>query len=485
MKHRILALSGVCLFFTLMHAERCSFRENNYTSQTWMFTHPLYQNIAAISGVWDEVIANKKEAPCRGALQALVIAQESVDGFNCTRGYFSIDCKQVMLVTGDDSPLVLDRDIRSEWLGITDPTFEGKLTLKPEQKQYGALLSYNQDLGAFFSWDLIQDWWVDITIPIFQTKNRLNTCGSSEEVVQSFTNPAYSLGNKLAFARISNLTTKETGIGVIQLRLGGTFLNHDGFFLDYYSGIGIPAEGKPCPNFLFPATLGNNQHLVIIAGGHFKMPIICWRDTCNLRFFLEIENSYYAAGHQKRTFDLLHKQYSRYLPVRRERDTATIPAANVLTFDVHVNSGSYVDLCTGLEFSGERVVFEIGYKLWSHSRDRISPECDCCPKRERAYTHYGIADTSNPNSTATASESTIAFAAPADPVFVPIRLMDIDFCSGEAGGSSVQGFHAGLYYRPGYQENGFFAGIGGFFETPNNNAALQNWGAWCKLGTDF
>lgn len=478
-KYRILALSSMCLLFSGIEAHR------NYTSQTYMFTHPLYQNIAAISGVWDEIVANAENASCKSALQALVIGQDSVDSFDCTRGYFSIDCKHTMLVTGDDSPRVLDRDIRSEWLGITDPTFEGTLTLQPEQRQVGAILSYNQTLGAWCSWDLIKDWWIDITIPIFQVKNRLNTCGSTDEVVQSFTNPAYYLGNKLKFARISNLETQETGIGVIQLRLGGTFLNHDGFFLDYYGGLGIPAEGKPCPKFLFPATLGNDEHLVIIAGGHFKMPITCWRDTCNLRMFLDIENSYYVASHQERTFDLLHKQYSRYLPVRREDDPATIPAANVLTLDVHINSGSYVDLCTGVEFSGEHIVFEAGYKLWAHSNDEIRPRCDCCIKREPIFTQYGIADTSSPSSTATASESTISKLAEPDPTFVHLRIMDIDFCSGAAGASVVQGFHTALYYRPGYQGTGFFAGVGGFFETPNNNAALQNWGAWCKLGMSF
>lgn len=479
MKHRIFAMSVMCLSCSLMHANR------NYTSQTFMFTHPLYQNYAALSGVWDELVANKENAACGSALQAIVIAQDSVDDFNCTRGYFGINCQRTMLVAGDESPLKLDRDIRSEWLGITDPTFEGTLTLQPEQRQAGVLLYYNQNLGTFFDWDLIKDWWVEMVLPLFQTRNRLNTCGSTETVVQAFTNPEFFLGNKLDFARISNLTTEEFGVGVIQFRLGGTFLNHDGFFLDYYGGVGIPAEGKPCPEFLFPATLGNDEHLTIIAGGHFKMPITCWRDTCNLRLFLNIENTYYVASHQERTFDLLHKQYSRYLPVRREDDTAIIPAANVLTLDVHINSGSYLDLCTGLEFAGEHVLFEIGYKLWSHSNERIRPRCDCCVRREPIFSHYGIADTSDPDSTATASKSTISKLAEPDAEFVPIRLMDIDFCSGAAAGSQVQGFHAGLFYRPGYQGNGFFAGVGGFFETPNNNAALQNWGAWCKLGMSF
>jgi hypothetical protein len=469
----------MCLLLSPLEAYK------NYTSQTYMFPHPLYQNIAAISGVWDEIVANKEKACHRAAVQALVIAQGSVHGFECTRGYFGMNCQPTMLVAGDSAPNVLDRNIRSEWLGIADPTFEGTLTLNPQQNQVGVILCYNQDLGAFVDWDLIKDWWVDIRLPIFRVKNRLSTSGSSETVVQAFNDPTYPLGSELAFARIDNHETKKIGVGVIQLLVGGTFLNHDGFFLDYYTGIGIPAEGKPSARSLFPATLGNTEHLTIIAGGHFKMPLTCWSDCRNIRLFLDIENTYYIGSHACRTFDLLYKQYSRYLPVRRANDTATIPAANVLTLDVHVSTGSFLDLCTGLEFSGDCMVCEIGYKLWSRGSEHIRPECGCCIRREPLFAQYGIADTSSPTSTATASHSTIANLAPADPFFTPIRLMDIDFCSGAAGGSVVQGLHAGLYCRPGYQGTGFFVGIGGFFEIPSNNAALKNWGAWCKLGMSF
>lgn len=477
MNHRILAATCTVLFCTPMLSHPSK------TSTTFMFPRPLYHTIAPTSGIWDELVAHKQCAPCGAAAQATVIYQSSIKSFCPTRGYFSIDCKPTLLVTGDDAPNAINRDIRAEWLGITDPAFEGVLTIQPEQRQVGAILSYNQNLGAFTDWELIKDWWVDITVPLFHVRNVLNTAGSSNTVVQSFTNTDFSLGSTLAFARITNQPLEKTGIGVIELRLGGTFLDHDGFFLDYYAGVGLPAESKPCPVDLFPATLGNQCHLVVIAGGHFKMPLINFAQECNLRAFLDIENRYYVHNHQLRTFDLHDKQWSRYLPVRRENDPATMPAANILTRCVRVDPGSFVNLATGLEWSGPSFTFEMAYQLWGHSHEYIRPQCDCCEPREPLFTQYGIAGTAPGSSS---SRSTIANQASDDLTFVHIREMDINYCSGEAGGTDVQGLHTAFYYRHDEpNDRTWFAGIGAFVEWPNNNTAFNNWGLWGKVGSDF
>lgn len=485
MKFRILAVVALFCCMTLLRAHTV-----NHTSKTFMFPRPLYHTIAPIAGMWDEIVAHKKYKPCRAAIQVVGLYQRSIDDFECTRGYFSIDCKSKLLVTGDMAPNVIDRDIRAEWLGITDPTFSGVLTLQPTQRQAGVIVSFNQDIGRWLQCSLLEDWWIDLTLPIFQVKNRLNTTGSSPTVVQSFTATSSSLGNKLAFARITNCVQEKSGIGVIELRLGGTFLDHDGFFLDYYAGVGLPAEARPSPTYLFPATLGNHTQLVVIAGGHFKMPLIDFTETCNLRAILAIENRYYVHNHQLRTFDLVDKPWSRYLPVRREGETATIPAANILTRCVRVDAGSFVNFATGLEFSGPRFAFEVAYQLWGHSDEHIGHPAtvsrrpyECCEPRDPLFTKYGIAGTAPGSS---ASESTIAKLAADDATFVHIREMDINYCSGEAGGSDVQGIHLGFYYRELCRcERSLFMGIGGFVEWPNNNAALNNWGVWGKIGTDF
>jgi len=450
----------------------------NHTSQTVMSTRPLFQTDALFSGTWAEFITNQgKEGTCELVIEALGLYQNSVNNFCKSRGYFLMNCKPALLVAGDSSPLVLDRDIRSEFIGITDPDFEGILTVQPEQQEGGVILSCNQHLGAYFDWDFIKTWWVDVALPIFTVKNRLNTNGSAPEVVAGF-NAA-----DLCFARIDPCTSTKTGVGTIEIRVGGAFLYEDGFFLDYYSGIGIPAEGKPTARHLFPATLGNQNHLTLINGGHFKMPLICLcDDSCTLRFFLTIENRYYVSNHQMRTFDLQNKQFSRYLPVRRAGETATIPAANVLTFCISVHPNSFTNLSTGIELCGEHFTCDLGYRLWCHQGEGIRYERKCCEKRSPLFSQYGIAGTA-PG--ASASLSTIANLAADDPVFIPIKESDINYCSGLASASLTQGFNIEFYYRKELAQKEMLCGLGGSWETPNNNSALQTWGVWLRLGSNF
>ena len=498
MKLRILTISA--LFFTAPLLAR----HINYSSQTYMFPRPLYHNIAAIWGVWDDVVNDKAERPCGSAFQAMAIFQESVRSFCKPNGYFSINCKQTMIVAGDSAANTASRDIRAEWLGLSS-TFSGTLSLHPQQYQAGALLSFNQNLGPLFRWDFLKSWWLDFTIPIFKVRNRIATPNSSPEVLNALNGSTSSYN--IAFAKIINCNQDKTGVGTIEIKLGGTFLDRDGFLMDYYTGVGLPAESKPCPNFLFAPSLGNNEHLVVINGGHLKIPIFCCEDF-GVRLFFEAENRYYIHNYQFRTFDLNNcvqqsvtpatpvceafsrygRPFSRYLPVRQNGQLATIPAANVLTFCVRVDPRSFVTLATGFEFASDRFVCEIAYLLWGHDQEQIGYHDDfaktCCAKTPPAYLLYGIADTTAA-STKTASLSTISTLATADATFTPIQTTDIDRRSAGAGGALVQGLHVGFYGRNLMRNHNAFVGIGAFIEVPDNNAAFENWGIWGKIGMDF
>lgn len=457
----------------------------NHTSQTAIFTMPPYHNIALWSAVWEELIAKKYDTPHKCAIQVIPFYQKSFND-DTARSYFSLDCKDVLLVAGDQSSQVHNRDIRSEWLGINDPEYIGYLTLQPQQKQYGAIISFNQQCNLFCEHHkVLKKLWIDITIPIFHVKNRLNTTGSSPEVIQAFNDNSMQIGQQLQFARITNKTSTKTGIATIEIRLGGVFIDRNNFFLDYYTGICIPTEGKPSPTRLFPATLGNQGHWILLNGGHIKLPLLCFENGSALQLFLYIENLYYFHNHQYRTLDLFNKQYSRYLPVRRAEEVTTIPAANILTQLMRVKPESFVSLATGISMNNEGLRGELGFLLWSHTGEDVSRPDDCCAKGLPAYASYGIADTSTPITTASSSLSTISTLAQADPAFITIKSTDLEFRSGAACTSSVQGIYYGLYREKCYKEHTLTAGIAGSFMFPNNNSALQTWSLWLKGTIDF
>lgn len=450
------------------------FADKNHTSQITMFTRPLSRKLAIINSIWDEVITNKKGDNCFAA-QLIPIYQRSHDDC-CISSYFLVNNKPVISVVGDnastaDDPyLVVDRDVRAEWLGLSD-TFVGDFTVNPKQRQAGAIFEINQDLYPLIPIDFFRTWWLDVAIPLFKVKNQLSTKNSSPEVVEALQSP------RIRFAKFANGENCKIGVGEISVNLGGTFVCRDGFLLTYYGGFGIPGERAPRPDFIFPASLGNQDHWTIIAGATIKAPLLEWEDGMTMRLFIDLENRYFLSTHQMRSFDLRYKQWSRYLPVREQGVLQTIPLVNILTLCVKVKPHSYAEFSTGLEFSNECWHLQIGYDLWTHASEQIkyNPYCDKTPPY---FTRFGIAGSTADTS---ASNSTIALQAEDDPEFVTIKISDIDLRSGASRGTVVQGGHVALYT---YLANSF-VGIGGFFESPNNNAALQNWGVWGKIGTEF
>jgi hypothetical protein len=476
MKKCMLSRLLIALFLTTS----CAMATQDRTSQTFMFTRPLYQNISVTNGIWDDITVGKRGDNCFAA-QFNAVYQHSIKDWCPAKKYFLLNCKPVVTVIGDNAPLagypkkIVNRDIRAEWLNLDD-TFEGKLTISPEQRQAGGIIELNTDLYPLIDWDFFKSWWVGISIPIFNVRNKLNTTGSSPEVLAALKR------NDLEFARLIECEDSKTGIGEIAFKLGGTFLNHDGFLLSYFTGLGIPGERSPQPTRLFPATLGNHGHATLFAGIAFRLPLLEYSEACNLRFFFDIENRYYIDNHQCRTFDLKNKQWSRYMPVRLEGIEQTIPAANVLTQRVEVKPHSFTDLSTGLEFSSYGWYFAGGYNLWTHATEQLKFSDLKCDKIQRSFTRYGLAGITN---TTSASESTIAVQAANDTDFVTINETDIDLNSGAGRGATVNRIHGVFSYYDECAEGGMFGTLGAFYEFPSGNTALKNWGVWAKIGTEF
>lgn len=456
----------------------------NRTSQTFMFTHPVHHTIATTSGAYDKTITHKTGKHCT-VIQAIPFYQESRDfrkknseknlNKNCRKSYFLLNCKEVASVKGDNASNSFNRDIRAEWLGLSD-TFDGTLSLYPEQRSTGVIITANQDLKAWIDLKLLENWWIDISIPLVNSKARLLTEGSSPEVIDALNR------NTLNYARVINCEDEKTGIPEIKLLLGGTYLNENGFLLTYYTGLVIPTEGRPKPTYLFPATLGNNAHFNIIGGINCNLPLTNSSNLCQSNFFFTIENHHYLPNHQWRTVDLKEKQYSRYLPVRKENDSRTVPAANVLTRHVKVSPHSFVDMSTGLEFSSCGFTCEIGYDLWGHGDEQIELRDDCCDtKVTLPYEQYGLAG----SGTNSASKSSIETQADDDTDFTTIKKEDLDLYSASGRGAIVHGMHAAFYYNDFCMDHSLIVGLGASYKSPNSNTALKTWGIWGKIGYEF
>ena len=247
-------------------------------------------------------------------------------------------------------------------------------------------------------------------------------------------------------------------------------------------------HGKANPAYLFSPFIGNNQHWTIGSGVNFQFPITQRDVTFPILFFFNIEHQYLVPNHQYRTFDLKNKPWSRFLLLNAaDGSVSNVPGVNVLTRRVTVRPDSFVDLSTGLRVTRGGFEGEIGYDLWAHGKERIKIHRTVCKNcnEEVVVSDYGIA-----GSTAgvSASDSTISTLASDDGTFVPLQDFDLNLNSGAAQAALVNRMHASMGFG---SKNGANEGLEGFinagvfYDMPQNNAALKQWGGWAKVGASF
>jgi hypothetical protein len=90
---------------------------------------------------------------------------------------------------------------------------------------------------------------------------------------------------------------------------------------------------------------------------------------------------------------------------------------------------------------------------------------------------YGIAG----SGTNTASQSTIAYRAADDKVFVPLRRTQLDFNSAAAQGTASNRLFAALFIQGTKKDYDILCALGGWADWPHNNATLKTYGLWGNI----
>jgi len=455
-------------------------------SQLYMASRPLHHNLALTSGVWRFAVQEKRGDQVMVA-QVVPAFQRSRDWYKNAWYFLSDDKSELSVTNAGTAPDYGGRDVWATWLGLTDASYNATLSVNPRERQAGVLVTLNQQLCAWTSWDWLRDWWYQIELPIFQVKRDMRLvcsskiAGQADQLYQAFVRP------DLEYAHLINGPQKRTGVPCVALILGSTYRAPYGTVVTYAAGFEIPTESKPEIKNLFQPTLGMRGTGAVIADLAIDVPLsdIARGET---RWYIALRNRFYLSNTQKRTFDLRHKPWSRYMLVHKKGSALYIPAANVLTQRAKIHPYSFFDMISGFSFTSGSFTGEITYGLWAHAKEYIVIRSPCVEKIEPDYTQYGIMG-SDP--AYTASASTIVYKADDDtdkdghPTFVTIKDTDIDINSGVYRGGLGQRAHVAVYYRSPDCRGGIFAGIGTFYEWPHTNALLKNWGAWGTVGYEW
>ncbi len=480
--------------------------------RSYMFPRPLVQNMSIIQTVWQDYIL-EKEGKAKASVQVIYAFQQSTST-SYSHAYFLFNCKNEVLIAGDNSPQAHERDGRAEWFNLPS-TFSGTFSVNPQQRQMALMFEYNQDIGNVLDVSLLNGYWIDITMPVIWVRNSLHPtqrimspapAGSSpSDLLTAMAQPDYAFGKFVPH-------TCRTQLAEINIKLGMTYMNNDHNQIAYYSGIRIPTSGNQDPKYVFDAIAGNNRHFAYLIGVNFQVDLSRCERNYSACIFLNLEDSFFLWNTQWRTLDLLYNPYvnqlsglpeitipasgllqsgwSRYLLVNKMNGgpNQALPAVNILTQQVKVHPHGMVDLTAGGRFYKGGLEIEVGYNLWAHASERLKLK-HCFPE---IYGIMGTKDPMNPTFTTTASKSTIQTLAVNDTdangnlIFVPIRTGDLDMRSAASKGTITHKAYVSIGY--GMQGDSFagFVDIGGWAEYPQHHCGvLPLYGAWAKLGASF
>tara|TARA_Y100000588_G_C14274502_1_gene933810 strand:- start:3901 stop:5469 length:1569 start_codon:yes stop_codon:yes gene_type:complete len=503
-----------------------------HTNKTFMLTRNIFNSIGMQQASWYDF--GYKPHQLGSALQISMTYGQSFEN-KTSPEYFLFDHKKELSIKGGTNPSEFtltargwspknpmqdeittksfNRDILGQWFDAPE-VIESTFTVKPFQRQASGVIEFNQDLKEIVGSPAADLWYLGIKLPITYVSNELGLQGD-QRAIDALTN------NNFSYANFSQCEMNLIRLSNIQLTMGTKYLNDRDTHIITGFGVSIPFVEQNSNIYLFEPLNGYNAHFGLTSLALFQFPVLRKHANSHSRvcFFLEFENNFLARNHQYRTYDLVDKPYSRYMKLLDRKTNSVLPATNVLTIRSRVEPFNIFDMATGFRFKYGASTGEIGYELWAHSSEVVTPE----PELPWDDNRYGIAfidqdgdlakvienpmmanqyiiekiDT-NTETGRTASNSTINFVAPPDGevtccgttfTFAPrnkyISLHDLDIISAGAGSAITHRAYATIGVGQKGKTRDFFANIGLYIEASQNNAALSFWGGWAKMGINF
>lgn len=444
-------------------------------------------------------------------------------------------------------------------------TFQSTISFAPVQTVFGLGLSYRQ---SFAQEDDNKGWFVSASAPIMRVKNDL---GFEETIINagagatpdgfaatmqsalqgdpvlnwgamtttgSFAYPGiegdglkrFEYG-KIATPNSTNSSSSDScnsncsvrtdcngaltkwGLADIELKIGYESVREEKCYSEGYIGAVIPTGNKPTGEFIFEPIVGNNKHFGVMIGGSCGFEV--WHSDENAScvwFECDADGRYLFANTQKRSFDLMDKQWSRYMWVYPNSSATPIadiqPGINFFTKDMRVTPRGAVDCNTALVYKGEVYNMEVGYNFFARCAEKV----ELCPGWQVGPGIAGFNQVNVLNDDArinsadvgkvgTASNATIskfngvALIDTEDTtalingthrvIFNAIKESDINLRSAAHPAVITNTFYGSAGARWDDKEYPPFVGVGGSYEFSWDNTGLNRWLVWGKFGFSF
>lgn len=446
----------------------------------------LFNNIPVLESGWHTLIHAREKEKHEASFQIIGAYQDSVCAAKTNR-YFAPCRTNNIVIAGDNSTEKCSRNVRAEWLMHDTPgieNFSSSFYFKPEQKQYGALLQYNQALTSFIKSDFFENVFITASAPLQRTTSHLDLKSTSSnaqntQISEAFNNPNWCAG-KAACKR------ERTDLAELRLGWGQVFSSEKVFEFIYYTTVSFPTAHKSDPEYWFDAVNGFNGCYGI--NGGVQMQFLLTRDTSpvDMYFFVNVDDTFWIRRHQMRTYDLYDKPWSRFMLYNRiapNCPASNIPGVNIFTIDSVVRPYNMADFSVGWRVATKHYECEVGYNVWGHGDEVIKvryPDEFC--------QEWGIAGSTYNTS---ASQSTIAqqadndVDADDDAIFKTIPVSQLDIYSPATRSALTQKIHGTITLRHSSKKIAALFTSGAFYEIAQKNGSFNQWGLWSKIGCSF
>lgn len=393
-----------------------------------------------------------------------------------------------------------------ELFNTTNLTFQSLLRIKPIQTVFGLGLTYKQKVSNLC--DDEKGWFVQISSPLMKVSNDV---GFSEDIInegggQVPEGYVGTVGDALRgktvfenkhfeYGKISDSAITKWGLGDIEACVGYETIYCERFHGMWAGGVVIPTGNKPKGEYIFEPIVGNNGHFGLLLMGEYSYEL--WLNPCqdkSIWIHANAFSQYLFGNRQKRSFDLLDKQWSRYMWVYRTQVTPISPqyqspGINAFTQEVNVWPRSSFNANTSFVYKqNDGFIAEAGYSTYYRQEEEVKL---ACPWLENIYI-VGI-DETDTSKFATESNATMRRYLPSQGITIDIlngdpntpniiRVTEDDLDLRSAAHPCTIS-HA-IWGAMGYQWDDlyipFLLSGGGSYEFSTENLALHRWTMWLK-----
>lgn len=502
---------------------------NNCKAQTTSKTS-LANTQAPFSSVSPEMVAGfridrtyaRKEGR-HGTFQAVLFGSKSTNSKNLAR-YFFPHGKNVLIVAEDDLADNFDKkkDLLAQHFNIftNDGNFRSEISIAPQQSVVGCGFHWIQSLWRH---ELIEKgFWLSLSAPILHVKNNMNL---KENVINNGGGPNPSADvvvmpnmiqalnqQEWCFGKISTCAQAITRLADIEFKVGYDDWSTDELsHLELYIGAIIPTSNRMKSHYVFEPIAGRGGYGGIMLGSSFGKKLwTSFSEDMNVSFEIANHCEYLFKVNQTRSFDLVEKQWSRYIemyvnveqaieaesitpPTPISNNLAT-PGINILTRKVSVTPGFSCDINGAFVGTWKQLQAEFGYNLFFRRAECVKLACPWVPGPAIKYTS-GLGET-NPIRDITGNKyfeqivlnesgATLIPVALADFEQSLIVQEDIDIESAATPAVLSHTVYGAFGCHLDDMEHPVLASLGGSYTFAQNNAVIQKWMLWIKGGVSF